>query len=192
MATAASIRIVKQFNYRGATRNFSNRYHFTNDAPANSTLWTTLADAITAAEKAIFPTIGNMGATIVEAVGYEAGSEVPVFTKTYSLAGTLTVASGGPSPADAAALVRYSTASRTRKNHPLYLFNYWHGVWNLGSPNGGDTLLTAQKTAMQTYASSWITGFSDGSLNHVRCGPNGDVATGSLVETYLTHRDLPR
>jgi len=192
VAASASIRVVKQFTYRGATRTFSNRYHFTNDAPTTPTRWTTFSDAVVTAEKAIFTDISDGGVTIVETFGYAAGSEVPVFSKTYSTAGTLNPSTFIPTPGDTAALVRYSTATRTSKNHPLYLFNYYHCAGTAGGFANNDTLLPLQRTAMSTYASSWITGFSDGTVNHVRCGPKGDVATGSLVEVLLTHRDLPR
>jgi hypothetical protein len=94
-------------------------------------------------------------------------------------------------PGDVAALVRYSTATRTSKNHPLYLFNYYHGV-NASAGGTPDDLLATQRTAMSTYAAAWITGFSDGGSTKHRSGPHGDLATGALVEPQLTHRDFPR
>jgi hypothetical protein len=100
--------------------------------------------------------------------------------------------SGGTPTGDVAALVRYSTASRTEKNHPLYLFNYYHSALMNNSLATIDQLNTAQRTAMGTYASAWISGFSDGGHTCIRCGPNGDVATGQLVNLLLTHRDFPR
>jgi hypothetical protein len=125
-------------------------------------------------------------------VGYASGSEIPVFTKTYSQAAVGSFANFGMSPGDVAALIRYSTADRSSKNHPVYLANYYHGAgWEIGgSP---DVMNAAQRTAMGTYAAAWITGFSDGAATHHRCRPNStSVATGSLVEPYLTHRDLVR
>lgn len=190
-STVPSIKVVKTTPYLGGSVVWSNRYHFSGGTPADSTHWTTLANAVTTAEKAIYAASPVL-TQIIETVGYAAGSEIPVFTKTYALNGTLAPAGTIPAaPGDAAVLVRYSTASRTAKNHPLYLFNYYHGIYTNGV-GSQDYPWATQKTAIATYATSWITGFSDGSFTLVRCGPQGDLATGQLVGTYITHRDFPR
>jgi hypothetical protein len=191
VATKPSIRVIKQFNYRGTVRNFSNRYHFNGGTPADATHWTTLSDAIVTAEKAMYAALTSGGAKIIATVGYAGGSEVPVFNKTYTTDGTMAAGTGLVVPGDAAGLIRYSTADRSSKNHPIYLFNYYHACY--AAPGGitADTLYATQKTAMGVYAASWITGFSDGSNTLTRCGPNGHIATGQLVEAMLTHRDLP-
>jgi hypothetical protein len=189
VASTQSLKIEKTFTYRGVPRVFSNRYHFSGGPVSGSTQWTTLADAVTAAEKTIYPSTG-FTLTITAAFGYDAGSEVPVFSKTYALAGTLAIAGAVATPGDCAALIRYSTATRTSKNHPLYLFNYYHGALGVNATTA-DTLYSSQRTLMGTYAGNWITGFSDGTHTLVRCGPNGDVATGQLVATMVHHRDFP-
>jgi hypothetical protein len=187
VTTTASIKILKSFSYRGVARTYSNRYHLTGSTPPDSGHWSTLADAIVAAEKLMHLNT----TTIVEAIGYAPGSEVPVFTKAYSQAGSLSPAGFPISPGDCALMVRYSTAARTSKNHPVYLFNYYHGVALASS--GGDTIWGTQSTAASTYASAWIgAGFSDGTSSYKRAGPNGAAATGELVPTLITHRDLPR
>lgn len=188
MATAPSIKVVKTFNYRGSARQWSNRYYFSDGTPSDTTHWTTFSDAIVTAEKACFLT--TTGFTITGTFGYAGGSDVPVFSKTYTTAMTGTFGTPAPTPGDVAALVRYATATRTSKNHPLYLFNYYHGAL-AASGLDPDTLHSAQKTAFNNYASAWITGFSDGTINHHRCGPNGDLATGVFVSPYLRHRDFP-
>jgi hypothetical protein len=187
VAATPSVRIVKSFAYKDQTKLWSNRYHFNGGVPASTAAWQQLFDNITAAEKAIF----HSEVTIVEALGFAAGSDVPVATKAYTLAGTLSITGLEPCPGDVAALIRYSTAARTSKNHPVYLFNYYHAAFQQAAPER-DKLLAVQSTAMATYAANWISGFSDGSSSYNRAGPNGASATGSIVETYLTHRDFPR
>lgn len=186
MAATPSLRVVKTMPYRGATVTWSNRYHFNGGTPADASHWTTFSDNVVTAEKAILPS----NVTIVETVGYAAGSEVPVFSKVYSTAGTGAFATGTLMPGDVAAFVRYSTTARSTKNHPVYLANYYHGV--LDATGLADTLNVAQKSAIQTYAASWISGFSDGTTTYNRAGPNGATATGVTVNPLLTHRDFPR
>jgi hypothetical protein len=188
VATVPSIRVDKSFQFKGGARIWSNRYHFTGGTPADSAHWTTLSDAIVTAEKAVF----NAGTTIVGTEGYAAGSDVPVFQKVYSTTGTYTPAA----PATAAsgetvALVRYSTAARSTKNHPIYLFNYYHHVYYDNTFTSSDKLTPAQKTLFQTYAGLWVAGFSDGAITAKRASPSGHASTGSIVEEYLTHRDFP-
>jgi len=184
MAATPSIKVTKSFNYKGQVKTWSNRYHFNGGTPADSTHWTTFSDAIVTAEKATMFSF----VTITGTIGYAAGSDVPVFSKSYSTAGTLASGTGTPTPGFVAALVRYATAARTPKNHPVYLFNYYHGVHEDSA--AGELLQASQRTALGTYASAWISGFSDGTNTLVRAGPNGATATGQTVNQYLTHRDF--
>jgi hypothetical protein len=188
VATAPSVSVVKSFLFKGGTRLFSNRYHFSGGTPADAAHWHTLMDAVTTAEKAAL----YANSTIVEAIGYAAGSEVPVASKVYALAGTHTGTGGNEAPGEAAALVRYSTAERTTKNHPIYLFNYYHNaLLTTSGASGQDKLLASQAASFLTYANAWITGFSDGTNTYHRCGPNSQLALGAIVEEWLTHRDFP-
>lgn len=192
--TRSSIVVVKQMTYRGATRTFSNRYHFEGDTPDTPTKWTALADAIVNAEKAIY----DSTITIVEAIGNDSASATStnlhgdaVFTKTYTTAGTGTTFStdGRRSPGDCAGMIRYSTPARSTKNHPVYLFNYYHGVFQL--TGDADTMSAVQVTAYNAYGTAWLSGFSDGVETHERCGPHGAVAVSRLCDGTVRHRDFP-
>jgi hypothetical protein len=187
-STVPSVKIVKRSAYKGGTRQWSNRYQITGGLPSDSTHWHTLFDNIVNAEKAAT----SPNTTIVEALGYAAGSDVAVDSKNYTTAGTLSPAAGFEHQAlQTAALVRWSTAARSVKNHPIYIFKYYHDVFMHILNSSYDGLDANQKTALQTYATAWITGFSDGTVTHKLTSPAGHDATGSLVEEYLTHRDFP-
>lgn len=176
-------------HFKGGSRTFSNRYHFLGGTPADAAHWHTLMDNVVTAEKAVLAP----GITITEAWGYAAGSNVPVANKVYSTVGTLTGATNAAIvPGEVCALVRYSTAARTSKNHPIYCFNYYHSPFvNSTSATTIDLLDANQKSALETYAGDWISGFSDGSITATRCSPNSAAATGHVTEEYATHRDFP-
>lgn len=186
MAATPSVKVIKSSPFKRGTRLWSNRYHFNGGVPANDTQWHALMDAVVLAEKTLY----GSDTQIVECVGYDAGSDVPVSSKTYSTAGTY-AGGGSEVPLECAALLRYSTTARTSKNHPVYLFNYFHAAFRDTAVANYDELKPAYKTLIDAYASAWISGFSDGSHTLVRAGPNGATATGHQAEEFLTHRDFP-
>lgn len=187
-STSPSVKVIKTMPFKGGVRAWSNRYHFIGGTPVDTAHWQTLFDAVTAAEKLIH----QSQTTIVECIGYAAGSDVPVASKTYALTGTVSIASGSSTVAgESVALVRYSTNARTVKNHPIYLFNYYHGIATHVTTGHFDTLDANTVTALGIYAGKWISGFSDGTITAIRSSPQSSVATGSIVEEYVTHRDFP-
>ena len=188
-----SVVITKSFMYRGATRTFSNRYHFEGDLPIDAASWSAFVALIVAAEKQVM----SSNTTIIGATGYDSSSATPtnphgdaVWTETLSIACTGDFSSTGlAAPGDCAAYVRYSTPARSSKNHPVYLANYYHDCWYLlGSP---DVLDTTQKSALNTYAADWLTGFTCDGTPRERCGPHGAVATDRKVDPAVRHRDFP-
>lgn len=188
VSATPSIKVVKSSPYKGGTRVWSNRYHFLGGTPADAGHWTTLANAILTAEKACTMTT----TTLEECIGYDAGSDVPIFTGGTSVAGTYTFGgSAVRSPLEVCALVRFTTDQRTTKNHPIYLFNYMHCV-AIDPAINTEALATSQQTAFNTYFSNWLSGFSDGTNTYTRAGPNGAAALTRLVESEVTHRDFPR
>lgn len=191
--TKNSLVVTKQFSYRGATRRFTNRYHFEGSVPADGATWTVLADHVVDAEKTVF----DATVEIVQVDGYDASTATStnphgdaVFTKAYTTVGTGDFsATGFAAPGDCAAFVRYGTDARSTKNHPVYLSNYYHGAFmELGEP---DTLDSTQRTALLAYAADWLTGFTDGTGARPRCGPRGAVSTSRTVSPYVRHRDFP-
>lgn len=185
-ATQASIKVVKTFTYLGVPRTWSNRYYLDHTSIDTQAHFNTLADNVVNAEKlALMPQV-----TITEVLYYAPGSDVAVWTRSYSTAGTAT-ATGNRAPGDVAMMIRYTTTQRSAKNHPIYLFNYYHGIDIQASPNQ-DKPTAAHSGVLGTYANSWVTGFSDGVNTYKRAGPRGAVAQGYEVPVYVTHRDFPR
>lgn len=190
MAPTPSVKITKTFTAKGVTWHWSNRYHFNGGTPADNAHWITLFDNIVAAEKLCL----RSNQTIVSAVGYNAGTDSPIASKTYSQVGSI-VLSGSEidMTRDTAYLMKWSTTARTSKNHPIYLFSYFHGV-KRDPTQDVNQVQVAQVTAFNTYCTAWVTGFSDGTITAVRAGPNG--ATGAAVlrsaPVYATHRDFPK
>jgi len=191
--TRSSLVITKNFTYRGTTRAFTNRYHVNGAEAITEGHFDTLADAVVLAEKAIYPST----VTIVKAEWADASTSTStnphgdvVWSKTYTTAGTYTHEGNDlQAPGDCCGLMKYSTDQRTTKNHPIYLFNYWHGVFL--DDDAIDTVAESQVSAYNTYGAAWVSGFSDGLVTRVRCGPRGAVAQNNFADTKVRHRDLP-
>lgn len=188
MAATPSVKIEKTFSYKGNTKRWSNRYHFNGGTPADPSHWYTLFDAIVAAEKLCLRSNVN----IVAAIGYNAGSDLPIASKSYSQAGSVAlIGSEVDLTGDSAAILKWSTTARTTKNHPVYLMSYMHGL-KRDPADPPNQLQVNHRLAFNAYGSAWQSGFSDGTNTYVRAGPNGATGTylAMTIPYYVTHRDF--
>lgn len=195
MAATDSITLVKTFSYRGAQEEFSNTYHMDGATPVSTASWKTLADAIAAAEKLMYPTTTS----IIRAMGHKAGVKPAQFFYDYaahsaSIPGTYAgPAASVPSPGDAALWIRWPTTQFTSLGKPIYLRSYYHRLWQGNTDATCDTNPAALKTIMETYGNAWVTGFTDGSsVVHHRAGPNGAIGLSCSASVYVTTRTLER
>lgn len=195
LAAQASITLVKDFSYRGTLEEWSNTYHFTNDAPADQTKWLTFANAVIALEKLALHT----GTRIIRVTGHKAGVKPRDFFHDYlalgtQVSGTLALQAGNvPTPGDCADWVRWATSQFTSLGKPIYLRSYYHDSAVGNTRTTCDTVGTNRKAALETYATAWNTGISDGAVTHARSGPNGAVGlTPILGSQFITTRTLER
>jgi hypothetical protein len=128
--------------------------------------------------------------TLVEMVAYNAGSSVPVYTQSWGNAGTSSASGGVVPPLEMCALVRFATTARSSKNHPIYLFKWFHAVRS-GGGGAEETLDSGLKGNINSNMGTIIGGMSDGTQNRFYCGPFGAVAQSRLVETYVHAREFP-
>jgi hypothetical protein len=182
-----SIRTRKSFQYRGSTRVFGNRWFFNGGVPASNTEWDTLAAAVLSHEQDCYGT----DVTFVDAVCYDSGSDVPVYTHTYSASGSYSPGSEVRMPGDCAGIVRMSTDARSTKNHPIYLYKFCRAVYReVGATF--DTWSTFQSAHWKSLIDNWIAGLSDGAHTLTLADAKGLGAVSSLIEPLITHRDFPR
>lgn len=186
MATPPSGKLVWQSPYRGGTRLWSNRYYVTGPDWSGSTQFHTWVDAVWGQLQG-----ATLAATtLVEAVAYQGGSDLPFDTYSIGAAGTKSLGTSWRAPLEECLLLKFTTTARSTKNHPIYLFKFIHCV-----PTGGATSPDIPDSGYVSTATSrygnFVSGLSDGTNNRILCGPRGAVAQSMVVETYLHHRDFP-
>lgn len=172
--------------YRGGAKVWSNLWHWTGASWASQgqvdtfagNLWDTIKGQVLA------------GTTFVEAVAYNAGSFLPVYTHTSGAAGTYTDASNPQAPLEASALWRFTTDQRTSKNHPIYLFKWFHHVQTEGLTSP-DSLRNGLHSGMGGAISDILAGITDGTNTRNYCGPFGAVAQTGTCNSLLHMREFP-
>lgn len=180
------IRVVFESPYKGGTKRWSNTWYLTGPDWADQTHFNTLSDEYVANAR----TWVTANSSIVETIGYNGGSFLPVFSKTYTTAGNASLGTHDHMPLEAAMLVKGTTTARTTKNHPIYIMKYVHGVAH-DSTTAAETPLSGQKSALNGSVAEFISGVSDGTNSRKWAGPRGAVVQTAAVETYVTHRDFP-
>jgi hypothetical protein len=176
--------ISKSFTYQGAGREWSNTHPFHESAPSVYGDWEDFADAVVALER----TILQNDVTITTVKGYDGASDHPVFTKTYGVVGTLSVSGASNAPRDCAGIIRWSTADRDSRNHPIYGYAYVHGVadYDSGSGHPAGWMYEPQTTALETYANDWVVGIN----GFHRTTLGGSICIDSYVDPWIRHRDF--
>jgi hypothetical protein len=92
-----------------------------------------------------------------------------------------------PCPGDSAIWIRYLTTQKTILGKPIYLRNYYHGVyWQINV----DSLATSQKTAFDALGTAWVAGITADGVTFRRAGPRGAVAQNHTTGQFITTRTL--
>jgi len=186
-STKPSVKVVYSMPYKAGTKQWSQRFHFNGAIPASDAEWSALMVEIAPDAEYIISTNGSL----VEMIGYLAGSDVPVYTHAFGVAGLFDGSGDNVAcPGDVAALTRFTTDARTSKNHPIYLFKYSHQAYH--QPGERDNCSNDMITRLNGYYLKWINGsYSVAGTPIDYCGPYGAVGLTRNTETYLTHRDFP-
>jgi hypothetical protein len=190
--SAPRIRLTWQFTFRGQPELFSNTYWF-DKTPGSRAAWRTLAISYLAAAAA---GVFTDDVTLVAADCY-IGSGSPVVQhfdaitdpSYFPVDGVLAFTASATevrAPGDAAAWIRFLTDRRTSRGKPIYVRQYYHGM----VINPPDTLLAAQKTALETFAGELVAGLT--ALPYYIADGFGHPVSDPAVPTYITHRDLER
>jgi hypothetical protein len=190
----AFLTLEKSFTYRAQREHWSNAYHVT-PTPSSDAQWNGLYGIAWYLESTFLPA----DVKIEHAYGHAPGEpptlvwelDVPPAGEG-GLAGVFVPgATAHPTPGDAAVFIRYGTTQKSTRGKPIYLWNYYHGIYyDAAAPDIQDSL---QKGAMDGCAGSWVAGLNinvAGAPLFHRAGPRGAVAQNKKVGDFITTRTL--
>jgi hypothetical protein len=181
---------VKSMTYRGAREEWANVYHLS-QVPPNTSDWASLSAIVWESEVEFLPA----DVQLERMFGHAPGNP-PVLVWEYDApppgeggyTGAWAPTSGeSPTSGDVAGWIRWTTTQKTSLGKPIYLRNYFHGLYH-GADK--DAVAPAQVTPMNVFAAAFASGFVVNGITYRRAGPRGAVAQGHAVGPYLTTRTL--
>jgi hypothetical protein len=191
MATPG-VTTIKSFTYRDAVEEWGNSYHFVGDPPSTRADWVLLVSSLIALELPVLPiTTSVVRAYVYDDLSPGHDSLYTIDTADFgSSPGSATYTTGSYlAPGDAAMWVRWKTARVNTHGKPIYLRKYFHGVILTPAGGDGDTIQSAQHSALGTFGGA-VNGTS-GDWPGI-AGPDGVAPGDHAVSTYATTRTLRR
>ncbi len=180
------MKITYSFSWRSGTRTWSQLWHWNGPSWASQAQFDTFTTNFWNDIKTGIPA----RVTAVSTTAYNAGSFLPVYTHSLAAAGTYTDTTNPQAPGEACMLWRFTTDARTTKNHPIYLFKWFHGMQTDGL-TAPDTLRAGIQSTNASHLATILAGISDGTNTRFYTGPFGAVAQTGTVNTLLHMREFP-
>lgn len=180
------IRLIVESPYEGGTKQWSNRWFFNGPNWHNEAEFEFVADELQAKYLAHWL---SSTSRVVEAIGTNGGSDIPLYTKPYTAYGTWDDQYNYPTPLQCAALVKITTTARSVKNHPIYLFKYLHAVY-YESKAHKDYTAPGQASGFVAEIQDWCDGITTPNETRKVCGPRGAVGQTASIDEFITHRDF--
>jgi hypothetical protein len=87
-------------------------------------------------------------------------------------------------------VARFATTKKSEKNHPVFVYSYYHGAMNIGTGADGDSVDPTQLAAFGPAMGFWHNGLVAGGRTYKRTTPSGQLVTGSFVHPEVGHRDF--
>lgn len=190
--SAPGVTVGFSFPYRNAIEEWSQRYHFVGDPPADQAGWESLYDDLASL---LAPCLTD-DTWVITGYGYEDTDNDSVATMVRLRGGSgtqgeLTPLTGAQlAPGDAAAWVRWDTGRDNTNGRNIYLRKYFHGVYTHVASDDGDNIDENQVDALAAFGSA-VAGAS-GDWPGI-AGPDHAAPTGGIaVSPFITTRTLKR